>query len=45
MGLWSTSRGSVIYLIIEGGLDLVTDWISDWRRERGAKVHIEKRDR
>ena len=31
--------GLVAYLLIEGGLDVVTDWISDKRRERNAKVH------
>ena len=36
--------GVAIYLIIEGGLDLVADWISDKRRERSAKVHSTTRD-
>ncbi len=31
--------GLILYLLLEGGLDLVTDWISDKRRERNAKIH------
>ena len=27
------------YLLAEGALDIVTDWISDKRRERNVKIH------
>ena len=38
--------GVFAYLIIEGGLDLVTDYISDRIRDRrkDAKIHIKKGD-
>ena len=37
--------GLILYLVLEGGLDLVTDYLSDKRRERHAKVPTKTRDR